>query len=72
MEQPVDRLSLHEQICTLRYKVLEEKMDNLGKRLNWMAASVWGLLVGLVGWMAFQLYTLEPLRAAAIMATQRH
>lgn len=30
-----------------------------------------GMIVSLFGWMAYQLYTLEPLRVAAMLATQK-
>lgn len=50
-----DRIAAHEELCAERYKGINEKLDMLIKGAGLV-------IVGLVSWMAVQLYTLEPLR----------
>lgn len=48
----------HEELCAVRYAGINGKLNIL------MTGAV-GLIFSLLGWMAFQLYTLEPLRIEA-------
>ncbi len=48
----------HERLCAERYRGINEK-------LGWVLGGLATLFFGLLGWMAVQLYTLEPLRVAA-------
>ncbi|MDB5431095.1 MAG: hypothetical protein JWP35_2211 [Caulobacter sp.] len=48
----------HERLCAERYRGINEK-------LGWILGGLATLFFGLLGWMAVQLYTLEPLRVAA-------
>ena len=54
-----DRIEAHENLCAERYKGINEKLDMLIKGSGFV-------IVGLVSWMAVQLYTLEPLRVAKV------
>lgn len=54
----------HENLCAERYRGINEK-------LHWIMAGMGATLIGLIGWMAVQLYTLEPLRIAAASQGQR-
>jgi hypothetical protein len=51
------RIDGHEQLCSERWRTMNDKMDAV---LRVMVL----LFLGLLGWMAVQLYTLEPLRVA--------
>lgn len=51
----------HEKLCAERYRSINEK-------LGWLMMGLAGLFAGLMGWMAVQLYALEPLRVAAATA----
>lgn len=57
------QIQSHEVLCAERYKNIQEKM-------NWILGGLGIIFIGLVGWMAVQLYTLEPLRVAAYSQTQ--
>ncbi|MDB5433567.1 MAG: hypothetical protein JWP35_4683 [Caulobacter sp.] len=48
----------HERLCSERYRGINEK-------LGWILGGLATLFFGLLGWMAVQLWTLEPLRIAA-------
>lgn len=51
----------HEELCAERYKGIEWK-------LHIIMGGLATIFVGLLSWMAIQLYTLEPLRVAAAHA----
>lgn len=52
------RIANHEQICAMRYGPIF--------RFLWgISAGVALIVVGLLAWMAVQLYSLQPLRVAA-------
>lgn len=59
-----DRIDAHEELCAERYRGINEK-------LGWIMGGIGATIFGLVSWMAFQLYTLEPLRVAASSQGQR-
>lgn len=59
-----DRIEAHEELCAERYRGINEK-------LGWVLGGMGATLVGLITWMAVQLYTLEPLRIAASTQGQR-
>lgn len=52
----------HERLCAERYGGINEK-------LGWVLGGLATLFFGLLGWMAVQLYALEPLRVAAAQAS---
>jgi hypothetical protein len=52
------KIDAHEDLCAERYKGINEK-------LGWIMGGLGMTIVGLVSWMAVQLYTLQPLRMAA-------
>ncbi len=52
------KIEAHESLCALRYKGINEK-------LHWILLGLATLVVGLMSWMAVQLYSLEPLRVIA-------
>jgi len=52
------KIDAHEELCSERYRGIDEK-------LKWIMTGLGVLFIGLLGWMAFQLYLLEPLRVAA-------
>lgn len=54
----------HEDLCAERYRGINEK-------LHWILGGMGTTLLCLFGWMAIQLYTLEPLRIAAQQQGQR-
>ena len=56
------KIDSHEDLCAVRYKSMDEK-------INWILSGLGMMFIGLVAWMAIQLYTLEPLRAAAYAST---
>lgn len=55
------KIEAHEALCAERYRGINEK-------LHMIMGGLATLFLGLLGWMAVQLYTLEPLRVAAATA----
>lgn len=55
------KIEAHEALCAERYKGIEEK-------LHWLLGGLASLVLGLLAWMAVQLYSLEPLRVQAAAA----
>ena len=53
------KIEAHEQLCAERYR-------NISDKINWMLMGTGSIVVGLMAWMAVQLYALEPLRDATI------
>ena len=51
------RIDSHEELCALRYA-------GIMLILRWICGGLGGLFLALLAWMAVQLYSLEPLRAA--------
>lgn len=59
------KIEAHEDLCAERYGNIHTAIADLKRGNRWVISLVVGLVVGLVGWMAVQLYALEPLRMAA-------
>lgn len=54
----------HEALCNERHNTINQKLNGIG-------AGIVIVALGMLGWMAIQLYTLEPVRVAAEHAATR-
>lgn len=49
MEQARSRIDQHEEICALRYKNIEDRLDSGSKRFIRLESMIWGLYVLIIG-----------------------
>jgi hypothetical protein len=49
MEQTRSRIDQHEEICALRYKNIEDRLDSGSKRFIRLESMIWGLYVLIIG-----------------------
>ena len=56
------KIESHEELCN-------ERLEAINQKLNWVISGIGAVAVGLFGWMALQLYMLEPLRITAAHLT---
>jgi len=64
-----DRISAHEDLCAERYRGIHEGLDDVRNWLRWILTGVVGVLISVLGWALFQVYSLEPLRQTQTIAT---
>lgn len=56
------KINAHEDLCAERYEGIRDAIKDVKGWLRWILTGVAGVLISLLGWALFQLYTLEPLR----------
>lgn len=56
------KINAHEDLCAERYRGIHGAIAELKGFLRWISTGIVAVLVSLLGWALFQLYTLEPLR----------
>ena len=49
MEMARSRIDQHEEICALRYKNIEDRLDSGSKRFIRLESMIWGLYVLIIG-----------------------
>ncbi len=49
METARTRIDQHEEICALRYKNIEDRLDSGSKRFIRLESMIWGLYVLIIG-----------------------
>lgn len=49
MEHARSRIDQHEEICALRYKNIEDRLDSGSKRFIRLESMIWGLYVLIIG-----------------------
>lgn len=49
MENARSRIDQHEEICALRYKNIEDRLDSGSKRFIRLESMIWGLYVLIIG-----------------------
>jgi|TARA_R100001509_G_scaffold90445_1_gene51975 hypothetical protein len=49
METARTRIDQHEEICALRYKNIEDRLDSGSKRFVRLESMIWGLYVLIIG-----------------------
>ena len=49
METARTRIDQHEEICALRYKNIEDRLDSVSKRFIRLESMIWGLYVLIIG-----------------------
>ena len=49
MEAARTRIDQHEEICALRYKNIEARLDSCSKRFVRLESMIWGLYVLIIG-----------------------
>ena len=49
MEMARSRIDQHEEICALRYKNIEDRLDSGSKRFVRLESMIWGLYVLIIG-----------------------
>ena len=60
-----DKIEGHEALCAERYSRIHESIDEIKGGMRWIIGGLATIVMGLLAWMAVQLYSLEPLRIAA-------
>lgn len=60
------KIEAHEDICAVRYDGINASIKELKGLVHWILASVAGVALALIAWMAVQMYTLNNARMDAL------
>ena len=61
-----EKIASHEDICAVRYKGINDTLGELKGLIHWILGGVASVGLGLIAWMALQLYALNDSRLTAL------